>query len=140
MLLVFAGGIYFAVYKNVTCAIIGVGIGFPLVNVGILMSYRGKYRDWLRIEAACLDREHRRISGDEGGQTWAFRLFCRFKLLGKEYTVTPSYGRTYISENGVLRLYTKAITTRQTCFLWVNSRNPLETELSVGRLADFLLH
>ena len=143
--LLFVGGIiYFFAVKKMAGLIIGFGIGFPLVNVGIIMSYRGKYRDWLRIEAACLDREHRRIysndGGDSGGYTWAFRLLCRFNFLGKDYTVTPSYGRTYISENGVLRLYAKAITTRQTCFLWVNPKNPLATELSTGGLVDFLLH
>ena len=82
-IILFVGGICLTVAKNnlsmasFSCCV----IGFPLLLLGILIANRDKRRDWIRIEGACLDREHRRIPfiGVDGGSgfTWAFRLLCR---------------------------------------------------------------
>ena len=120
-------------------AIVIAMIGWPLGAFGLLLVNRGVRRDWLRIEATCLDRDYKRVATGDGN-TWQFRWLCKFKLDGKEYTVTPYYYSTMATEKGVLSLFAKAISSQQTCSLWVNPRNPLETELSVGGLPDFLLH
>jgi hypothetical protein len=122
--------------------------GFLLVMFGTLVSNRTKRKDWVRLKAVCLDREHKRVWGlgsvgagrISSGYTWTFRLLCKFELDGREYVVTPWFWHTFWSERDVRRFYAKAIGEDGTCSLYVNPRNPLETELSVGGMLDFLLH
>lgn len=125
--------------KPSASAIVITGIGFSLFLLGALISNRAKRRDWLRIEATCIDREYKRVASNRGN-TWRFRLLCKFKLDGKEYTVTPFYYSSFASEKRLLRFFDEVISTQQTCPLWVNSHNPLETEISAGGAPDFLLH
>ena len=112
-------------------ALVG-GFGFALVS--LLLVGRFKRRGWLRINAVCLDREWHC-----DGESWEFRLLCRFELEGKTYTVTPApYWRTFISESAVGRFLANAIGEGGACCLRVNPRNPLQTELATG-LAEGLL-
>ena len=137
----FAGGFVslLATKKPNVSAIVIISVGFPLFLLGALINNRAKRRDWVRIEATCIDREYMRIAVNRG-KTWRFRLLCKFKLDGKEYTVTPFYYSSFASEKRLLQFFSEAISSQQTCRLWVNPRNPLETEISAGGAPDSLLH
>ena len=108
------------------------GFGFALGS--LFVAGRLKRRGWLRMKAVCLDQECR--AGADGG---SFRLRCRFELQGKAYTVTPAdFWCNFNSEAAIGRFLAKTIGEDGTCWLRVNPRNPLQTELAAG-LADRLL-
>ena len=75
-----------------------------------------------------------------GGHDWAFRLMCEFVHEGKDYRVTPLFWRTFGSEKAVQEFLGKQIGKDNGCLLYMNSRNPLQTELAAGDIADKLLH
>ena len=107
--------------------------GWCFALARIFLVGRGRRRGWLRLNGVCLDREWH-----NDGEGWRFRLRCGFELEGKAYTVTPApFWRTFASEDAVGRFLAKAIAEDGTCWLHVNPRNPLQTELAMG-LADKL--
>ena len=65
---------------------------------------------------------------------------CEFELHGKQYTVTPDYWSTFMSERRLQKFLNKVISPDGTCQLWVNPKNPLQAELSANDIRDFLLH
>lgn len=71
---------------------------------------------------------------------WAFRLVCEFELDGRRFTVTPDYWSTFISEGSVQNFLGKVVSPDGKCQLWVNPKNPLQTELIANDIKDFLLH
>ena len=104
--------------------------GFGFAALSLPLVGRARRRGWLRIRAVCLDREC------HGGY---FRLQCRFGLEGKAYTVTPAaFWRNFNSEQALQRFLGRVIGDDGGCWLRVNPRNPLQTELAAG-LADKLL-
>lgn len=113
-------------------AYVGGGFGFALIS--LLVAGRARRRGWLRIKAVCLDQE--RHTDVEGG---CFRLLCRFEFQGKTHTVTPvDYWRNFSSKAALRGFLAKTIGEDGTCWLRVNPRNPLQTELATG-LAHRLL-
>lgn len=144
-MLAFIGGVAAALLTRKP-AYAGVsGAGFIFALLGLLLKGRMKRRSWIIVKAACLDRETRkmRTSGGArrvGGWTWAFRLICQFDLNGQNYTVTPSYWRTFRSEESVDCFFAKTISGDGICALHVNPHNPLETEFVGKDVKDFLLH
>jgi hypothetical protein len=108
--------------------------GWCFALASIFLAGRGRRRGWVRLKAVCLDRECR-----SDGESWGFRLRCRLELQGKVYTVTPApFWRSFASEDAIGQFLAKAIAEDGTCWLRVNPRNPLQTELATG-LADKLL-
>ncbi len=117
--------------------------GFVLALLSLLFSGRGRRRGWKKIEAQCVDREIREVYAQPRpgeGPTWAFRLLCKFDYEGKNYLVTPGFWRTFATEHGIRSFLSKEISSEGRCFLYVNPRIPLETELAAGDIAEKLLH
>jgi hypothetical protein len=115
--------------EQIYYAALAGGFGFALLSV--LLAGRARRRGWLRIKAACLDREC------HGG---VFRLRCGFELDGRAYTVTPApFWRNFNSDQTLQRFLGRVIGNDGMCCLRVNPGNPLQTELAGGDLADILL-
>ncbi|MDD5260513.1 MAG: hypothetical protein PHD76_01565 [Methylacidiphilales bacterium] len=143
--LVFLGGFLLFLQKHDRIYLCVAVVALGLACLGLLFVGRSKRRGWQRLNAVCIDREHKRchrIGGGaaSGGYTWAFRLLCKFEFEGTEYSVTPGFWRSFASEKGLLRFLEKTINGDGICALYVNPQNPLQTEFSGGDLADWLLH
>jgi hypothetical protein len=109
--------------------VVAGGFGFALLSFPFLA--RARRRGWLRVKAACLDREC------HGG---VFRLRCTFYLKDADYTVTPApFWREFSSEEILQRFLGKLIDKNGMCWLRVNPRNPLQTEIAAGDIAEKLL-
>lgn len=109
--------------------VVAGGFGFALLSFPFVAWARR--RGWLRVNAACLDREC------QGG---SFRLRCTFYLKGADYTVTPApFWREFSSEEALQRFMEKLIDKDGMCWLRVNPRNPLQTEIAAGDIAEKLL-
>lgn len=122
-------------------AVLGIVIGL----MSILFRGRTVRKKWKKVVAICSDREWHEVLGAAGlnggvRKTWAFQLLCVFELEGKKYTVTPAYWSTFISENHLLSFLEKHISADGKCQLWVNPKNPLQTELVANDVKDFILH
>ena len=139
----FIGGIFAGLRVG---ALILISIfGLIVALVSILLQARIARKSWKRVLAQCIDKEWKRVlgvPGQSGGvrRVWAFQLLCEFELDGKRYLVTPGYWSTFISENRLRSFLDKVISPDGKCQIWVNPKDPIQTELFVGDLRDFLLH
>jgi len=120
-------------------------LGFVIGLVSIIFKGRTVRKQWKKVVAICSDREWHEVLGAaslNGGvrKTWAFQLLCVFELDGKKHTVTPAYWSTFVSENHLLNFLEKIISADGKCQLWVNPKNPLQTELVAKDAKDFILH
>jgi len=110
------------------------GCGTVAAILTSLLWTRARKRGWLYVKATCVDREiqRREYNGPSEGRSygWEFRLLCRFKLNGHEYTVTPYYGSNFWSERRIGTFLSKAIGPDGGCVLRVNPENPLEADFS----------
>ncbi|MBK7315674.1 hypothetical protein [Candidatus Aalborgicola defluviihabitans] len=141
--LFFIGGI-FAGLKVAALFLISI-FGLVLALISILFRGRIVRRNWKKVLAQCTDKEWKKVLGTpgQGGGvrlTWTFQLLCEFELDGNRYTVTPEYWSTFISENRLQKFLDKVISPDGACQLWVNPKNPLQTELIANDIKDFLLH
>lgn len=139
----FIGGIFAGLMIKALFAISIAGLVIGLVSI----LFRGRIvrRNWKKVQAIVIDKEHKRVLGTPGQRggakvCWAFRLLCEFELNGKRFTVMPDYWSTFISESSVQNFLGKVVSPDGTCQLWVNPRNPLQTELIANDIKDFLLH
>ena len=119
--------------------------GLVLALFSILFRGRIVRRHWKKVSAQCIDREIKRVLGNPGlrggaGKTWAFQLLCEFEISGKQYTVTPGYWTTFISERRLQTFLDRVISLDGKCQLWVNPDNPLQAELIGNDIKDLLLH
>lgn len=126
---------------GIAIAVAGLAIGL----ISILLRGRIARRNWKKVQAVVIDKECKRVLGNpgqNGGVTtcWAFRLLCEFELEGRRFTVTPDYWSTFISEGSVQGFLEKVVSPDGKCQLWVNPKNPLQTELIANDIRDFLLH
>ena len=120
-------------------------IGLVLMIVNTFMRGRNIRKNWKKVSAQCIDQETHWVFGTPGlrggsRKNWTFRLLCEFKMEGKQYTVTPGYWSTFISESRVQTFLSKVISVDGKCQLWVNPKNPLQTELVANDIKDFLIH
>jgi len=120
-------------------------VGLVLMIVSTFMRGRNVRRNWEKVSAQCIDQETNWVFGTPGlrggsRKNWTFRLLCEFKMDGTQYTVTPGYWTTFISESRVQTFLNKVISVDGKCQLWVNPKNPLQTELITGDIKDFLIH
>jgi hypothetical protein len=135
----------------------GVAAGLVVAVAGLALSVassvwseRRRRRDWVPVEATCLDEELAFFRKRNGG-VWRWRLLCRFELSGREYTVTPTiYHGLVVDRVLATPERTRAARERAVAFretfrvaddrvrLWVNPADPLEAELwSPGRVPAF---
>lgn len=133
---VFVGGIWlFFRYRSMVFIGLSVG-GFFFSLLGLLFKSRREKRDWVQVMASCVDRE----IGCAGARSWSFRLRCNFIFDGKAYTVTPLFWRSFESKEDVEAFLEKVINKDGGCLLHVNPKNPLQTVLVGGDVADKLIY
>ena len=113
--------------------------GLAFAFVGLWLVARNKRRGWIKVEAECVDKEIQKTLGQKN-YTWAFRILCRFDFAGKNYSVTPVFWRTFSSEKAIEDFLASKIRGDGRCFLYINPKNPLRTELAADDIADKLLH
>ena len=141
--LLFIGGIFASLKVE---ALFSISIfGLVLTLASILFRGRIVRRNWKKVLAQCTDKEWKNVPGAPGQRggvrkTWTFQLLCKFELDGKQYTVTPGYWSTFISESQLQKFLDKIISPDGRCQLWVNPNNPLQAELIANDIKDFLLH
>jgi hypothetical protein len=129
----FAFGTAGRLYGLAVCAVVGLSVAL----FGSLFSIALKKREWVIVNADCLDRE----IGQEWhshGQTWCFRTVCQFTLECKQYTVTPDYSGIVASRQGAERFLGRAISPAGKCLLYVNPADPLEAEIAGPSLMSSL--
>ncbi len=117
------------------------GCGAVAAILTSILWERTRKRGWLYVKAACIDREiqRREYSDPSAGLSygWEFRLLCRFKLNGHEYTVTPYYGSNFWSQRRIGTFLSKAIGPDGDCVLRVNPANPLEADFTGKNVKAF---
>lgn len=127
------------------CPFCSVFFGLFIGFVSVIFRGRIVRKSWKRVSARCIDKECKRVPGIPGlrggaRRTWTFLLICEFEMDGKRYTVTPGYWSTFISEARVEKFLDRVISSNGKCQLWVNPKNPLQTELISNDIKDLLLH
>lgn len=111
--------------------------GFVFMGLSVFFVSLSRRRHWMSVQARCIDRE----TAQAGRREWHFRLCCQFELAGKTHTVTPkAFWRSFDSDDDIQRFFSKVIKPDGTCYLHVNPKNPLETELMANDILDKLLH
>ena len=137
--IVFVGGcgLYFRKHDINYIYIAAAGLLFAFV--GLWFVARNKRRGWVKIEVECVDREIKKSFSNKG-YTWAFRLVCKFNYDNKNYSVTPIFWRTFGSENSIKKFLASKIHGDGRCFLYVNPKNPLQTDFAGEDIAEKLLH
>lgn len=119
--------------------------GLVIMLVSTFVRGRNDRSNWKKVTSKCIDREMKRTLGKRslnGGvsHVWIFQLLCEFEMDGNQYTVTPGYWTTFISESSLQTFLKKVISPDGKCQLWVNPENPLQTELIANDIKDFLMH
>lgn len=112
------------------------GASFVFSWLAVLFRAKNTRRGWIKVKAVCRDKE---IAAN-GPRVWCVRLLCTFELNGRKYTVTPDYWRSFGSEERAQRFLSKAIAADGTCLLFVNPKQPRQTELAAKDLLQLLLH
>jgi len=120
-------------------------IGLVIMLVSTFIRGRNIRRNWRKISAKCIDGETMRTLGKAGpnggvSMVWTFQLLCEFEMDGNQYTVTPRYWITFISESRLQTFLNKIISLDRKCQLWVNPNNPLQTEFVANDIKNFLMH
>lgn len=141
--LLFIFGI-FAGFKEKELFLISL-IGLVLMLLSVLQRGRNVRRGWKKITTKCIDKETKRTLGKPGSNggiryVWTFQLLCEFEMGGKPYTVTPKHWTTFTSESSLQKFLNKVISSDGTCQLWVNPKNPLQTEIFANDIKDFFMH
>lgn len=107
---------------------------FLLIICRFIIGYIS-YKDFVRVEAKCIDQEIKNIDGpipDTGFlkiTKWAPRLLCEYTYEGNKYKVTPliPYYGTFLSQKKVELFINNRINPDSTCILWINPKNKLHT-------------
>jgi len=115
-------GIYIAIASWAVCL------------VALAIKNNLKKKDWIFIDAKCVDREIRRVRAHKG-INWASRILCEFKHEDALIQCTPTvHWSTWRSEPDAHIFLDSRIDPSGGCTLKVNPRNLLETNLSGRRL------
>jgi hypothetical protein len=141
--LLFIGGIFAGLKVKALFSISVSGLVLALASI----LFRGQIirKNLKKVLAQCTDKEWKSIigaPGQRGGvrEVWTFQLLCEFEIAGKQYTVTPGYWSTFISEDRLQNFLDQVISRDEKCQLWVNPKNPLQAELIANDIKDLLLH
>lgn len=93
-----------------------------------------KKKDWIFIDAKCVDREIRKATGHKG-TTWACRILCEFEHHGALIQCTPTvHWSTFRSESDAHQFLDLRIDPSGGCTLKINPRNPREANLSPRKI------
>jgi hypothetical protein len=107
---------------------------WALCLIALAIKNKLKKKDWIFIEAKCLDRETRRVAARKG-ITWASRILCEFEHDGIPVQCTPTvHWSTFPSESRALEFLNSRIDPSGGCTLRINPRNPKEANLAGRRL------
>lgn len=94
---------------------------------------RLKKKNWIFVDAKCLDREVRHLKTHGGGK-WASRVLCEFEHSGVLIQCTPTvHWSSFRSEAEAHRFLDSRIDIGGGCVLKVNPLNPKEANLSNRR-------
>ena len=101
---------------------------------GLVVKNKIKKKDWIYVDAKCIDREVRKGSG-RNGTIWASRILCEFEHNGITIQCTPTvHWSTWRSESDAHQFIDSRIDPSGGCTLKVNPRNPREANLSDRRM------
>jgi hypothetical protein len=93
-----------------------------------------KKQHWIYVQARCLDREVRKISGGDG-INWGARILCEFDHAGARIQSTPTvHWSTFRTEAAANKFLDTRISSDGGCTLRVNPQNPKEANLAAPRL------
>ena len=102
--------------------------------VSLAIKNKLKKKDWIFIDAKCVDREVRKVRAHKG-MTWASRILCEFEYGGSLIKCTPTvHWNTWRSESDAHHFLDSRIDPNGGCSLKINPRNPKEANLSGRRL------
>ena len=120
--------------------------GFPtwylgFAGFGIFMGIMGrfyaawhKYHRWPSVTAQVLDKEIRDFQVPKKGMVgmrtiWSFRVLCEFNYQGRTYQVTPITTNImdFRSKSALEKYLEETITLSQTCTIWINPDNVLQS-------------
>ena len=130
-MMLFLGGFAYIMIKRgsvenmaipISTCIIGVGLG----AVGSILHEKVRKRNWITVNAECLDYETKLGRTSKNAHLWALRALCRFELNGAEVLCTPEI--TWPKRKGEEWKYS-LISNQATCTLLVNPKRPREVEL-----------
>ena len=111
-------GIYIAIASWAVCL------------VALAIKNKLKKKDWIFIEAKCVDREIQKVKAHKG-MTWASRILCEFEHCGALIQCTPTvHWSTFRSESDAHQFLGSRIDPSGGCTLKVNPRNPREANLA----------
>lgn len=113
-------------------------LGWALILFARVYAAWHKQRDWIYIEALCLDREIRLCRNacrPSASGVWEFRLLCEFSIAGKTFRVTPEQSRitAFRSKEEAEKHLEKFIMPNGSCRLWVRPGNPLQASFPERR-------
>lgn len=104
-------------------------VGFLMAALGSILHSKIKKKDWVIVEATCIDYETKLGRTAQNAHLWALRALCEFEIDGKEIRCTPEitwpekkgedWKRTFIRDEN------KSIAT---CSLRINPSNPRQVE------------
>ena len=111
-------GLYIATASGTVCAL-------PLSIKNKL-----KKKDWVIVEAICIDREVLKAITPKGGLTWASRILCEINHEGTTIQCTPTvHWSSWRTESDANEFLNSKIDGNGRCRLKVNPKNPLEANL-----------
>jgi hypothetical protein len=104
--------------------------GFVLAAVGSISHELIRKRNWVTIEAHCLDHETKLGRTANNVHLWALRTLCKFEINNQEILCTPeATWPKRKSEAWKDHFIQERIEKQGICMLRVNPNNPHETEL-----------
>jgi len=138
----FFAGIYLLISSKESTYLIISAIGFVTALLSLLTSGRKERKNWQKITAKCIDIEIAEVLNSRGAgkPSWGLRTLCEFYYQDKTDQVTPSFWRTFASEQGLLSFLNDKIAADNTILLYVSPENPLQTEIWSDDIKDKLLH
>jgi hypothetical protein len=104
--------------------------GFIMGAAGSIFHERMRKRNWVTIEAHCLDYETKLGRTIDNSHLWALRTLCKFEINNQEILCTPE--TTWPKKKGEAwkdHFIQERIENQGICMLRVNPNNPYETEL-----------
>jgi hypothetical protein len=135
-MVVFLAGIvaFFNVRGAIPIALVIVGL--VIMGGGVWLAKARQQRNWITVTAKCLDHEvQKRLAvspGSDAGShpTWEFRLLCELEHKGRTVQVTPTYWRSFATEDAAEEFLAAKIDANGKLQLRVNPDNPLQVALA----------
>ncbi len=132
-LLGFVAGIFLMSHKRQWQIVNGIELSitsFLTLIISTWLAVRWERRGWEVVDAHCVDRELRRLSGSKGGWIWCWRIICEHNRFGPKLRVTPGMSwQGFRSEKSAIKYLEKRIRSDGACKLRVNPENPYQTDM-----------